>query len=170
MCPWCGCIWCMPMHICVWPDPPSPPTVFLHPVPMPCAILTRPCPLPPVHPASQPPFAWPSPLSHISAPIRTSRAPPTCSTLLPCVLGPTLTSWAPCARTGPLSRLPLSRPPFPAPTDTPRPPLMRPGPQQHTPALTDVPHRHHVTAFVSRSCATGWHTRIGRAWETVHTQ
>ena len=27
----------------------------------------------------------------------------------------------------------------------------------------------HVTVFTSRSCATGWHTRIGRAWETVHT-
>ena len=29
--------------------------------------------------------------------------------------------------------------------------------------------RDHVTVFVSRSCATGWHTCIGRAWETVHT-
>ena len=27
----------------------------------------------------------------------------------------------------------------------------------------------HVTMFTSRSCATGWHTRIGRAWETVDT-
>ena len=27
----------------------------------------------------------------------------------------------------------------------------------------------HVTVFASRSCATGWHTHIGRAWETVHT-
>ena len=29
--------------------------------------------------------------------------------------------------------------------------------------------RNHVTMFVSRSCATGWHTCVGRAWETVHT-
>ena len=28
----------------------------------------------------------------------------------------------------------------------------------------------HVTAFVSRLCATGWHTRKGRAWETVYAQ
>ena len=27
----------------------------------------------------------------------------------------------------------------------------------------------HVTMFASRSCATGRHTHIGRAWETVHT-
>ena len=29
--------------------------------------------------------------------------------------------------------------------------------------------RDHMTVFVLRSCATGWHTRIGRVWETVHT-
>ena len=29
--------------------------------------------------------------------------------------------------------------------------------------------RDHAAVFVSCSCATGWHTRVGRAWETVHT-
>ena len=28
----------------------------------------------------------------------------------------------------------------------------------------------HVTAFVLCSCATGWHTRKGRTWETVYAQ
>ena len=27
----------------------------------------------------------------------------------------------------------------------------------------------HMTVFMSHSCATGWHTHIGRAWETVDT-
>ena len=29
--------------------------------------------------------------------------------------------------------------------------------------------RDHVTTFTSRLCATGWHTHVGRAWETVDT-
>ena len=29
--------------------------------------------------------------------------------------------------------------------------------------------RDHVTVFALCSCATGWHTHVGRAWETVHT-
>ena len=28
----------------------------------------------------------------------------------------------------------------------------------------------HVTVFVLHSCATGWHTCKGRAWETVYAQ
>ena len=109
MCPWCRCIQCVPMHIHVWPDPPSPPAVILRPMTMPCAVPTCPCPLPPVHLASQPPSTWPGPLSHSTAPIHMSQALPTCPTLLPCVLGPTLMSWAPfaVAHAGPLPHLQL---------------------------------------------------------------
>ena len=128
-------------------------------------------------------------ISPTSTPLTQAHAPPLCA---PCVLALSLApsvSWPrpwphpwPCPASQPPSRVPSPPGPHLQPCPASRPHCMCPHPSiamlhvsapvacaLNSWAPSTAMRRDHVTMFASHSCATGWHTHVGRAWETVHT-
>ena len=124
MCPWCRCIRCVSMHIHIWPDPPSPPTVILHPVTHAHALCHPNMSLPthtsgfpsPFHMA-QPPFTHLSSHPHVLGPTNVPHPPPTCVRPHLDMLGAICMHWSPLVPPGPhsMSHSALPCSPFPAP-------------------------------------------------------
>ena len=172
---------CRPLHAAtaaLYTPPPPPSPCHPHgPLPL-CAItgLTtgcclymqrRPCPWP-----SCTRHAHPGPLgvhiavarvSPVFTPLTRAHAPPLCS---PRVSSPSLAPSAAVPRvSAPIACALASRAPSVAVPHISAPVACTLASWAPSMAMR----RDHVTVFASRSCATGWHTRIGRAWETVYT-